>query len=390
MRILQVIPYYAPAWSFGGTVRVAYEISTRLAKKGHEVTVYTSDFGSPQSRVPISKGNDYEMIDGVKVFYFKNLSLLFYRLTRLAITPSLIRFARRDLSNYDIIHLHQYRSLQNVIILYFAKRKGIPCVIHPHGSIGRVVEKRTLKYLFDTFFGYNILQSVKKVFALTSSEAQECSTLGVSKDIIQVVPNGIDISVLNAKQKSGLFKEKYGIENSEKMVLYLGRLHRSKGLDLLIDSFYELSIRMDDVILILIGPDDRYKVELEKKIDSYNLNNKVKILGYIPEEDKYAALSDADVFVTPSFYGFPVTFIESLACGTPIVTSNYGDYIDEIDGFAGIFTDYSATCFKNAMQKILTDTKLRNQLGENGKKLVQEHYNWDKIIEQLIEVYSSL
>lgn len=390
MKILQVIPYYAPAWSFGGTVRVAYEISTGLAKKGHEVTVYTSDFLNSQSRVITPKENKCEIVDGVKVHYFKNLSLLFYRLTRLSITPSLILFARRDLIKYDVIHLHQYRSLQNVIILYFANRRGIPCVLHPHGSIGRIVEKRTLKYLFDAVFGYHILYSMKKVFALTNSEAQECSSLGVSSSIIQVIPNGVDLLELNVKSRNGSFKEKYGIRNSEKMVLYLGRLHKSKGLDLLIDSFYKLSIGMSDVVLTLIGPDDGYKVEIEKRIESYNLNSRVKILGYISEADKYAALSDADVFVTPSFYGFPVTFIESLACGTPIITSKHGDYIDEIDGVAGIFTDYSSTCFEIAMRKILTDTKLRNRLGESGRLLVKEHYNWDKITEQLVDVYSSL
>jgi glycosyltransferase involved in cell wall biosynthesis len=379
MKILQVIPYYAPAWTIGGTVNVAYEISTQLAKNGHEVTVCTSDILDQFHRIPFEGKSNFIEIDGVKVIYFKNLSLIFYRFTRLLITLGMINFLKKEVPKFDIIHLHQYRTFQNIITIYYARKYNIPCFLHPHGSIGRIVEKQSLKFLFDVFFGKYILDSMDKVFALTRTEAMECHNRGVSDFKIEIVPNGVNIDQLKKIPEKGTFRRKYSVGNDKKIILYLGRIHRSKGLDILVHAVRDLLKEIENVDLLLVGPDDRYKHELEKIINELRISKHIRFFGFLPEQDKYAALIDADTLITPIFYGFPITFVESMACGTPIITTNKGDIIDSINHSTGLVVDYTIDALKGAMEKILKDEKLRDRFGQKGKYLVHQKYNWKSI-----------
>jgi len=387
MKILQVIPYYAPAWSIGGTVTVAHELSTHLAKNGHDVTVCTSDILDQSQRIPLNGKKNNSNIDGVNVIYFKNFSLMFYRLTRLSFTPGLISFLRNETPKFDVIHLHQYRSIQNIIAIYYAKKYGVPYFLHPHGSIGRVVEKQLLKFLFDVFFGRFILGSVKKIFALTQTEALDCGKIGVSNFKIEIVPNGINKDILKAIPEKGTFRNKYSINGDRKFILYLGRIHRSKGLILLIHAMKDLLSKNQNIDLFFIGPDDRYQQELIKTIEKSGISNHVRFFGFLPDEDKLAALVDAEVFITPIFYGFPITFVESMACGTPIITTNKGDVINTINNNSGFVVDYDAKELSKSIEKILEDKKLRMKLSQNGIKMVLETYNWNVISRQIERYY---
>ena len=387
MNILQVIPYYAPAWSFGGTVKVAYEISTRLVKRGHRVTVFSSDFLDPYSRV--NYDSHTRVVKGVKVHYFKNLSLLFYRITRLSITPVLIKYAKSEIKNFEVVHLHQYRSFQNIICIHYAKKYNIPCILQAHGSIARVVEKQRLKKLFDVFFGFGILRDVNKVLALTKTEAEKCMRMGVNEEQIEIIPNGIDLSEYSSMPERGVFREKHSIKDNEKVILYLGRIHISKGLDLLMRAFADLLNELKDVKIVLIGPDDRYLSELNKIITSLGIKEMVRYIGFVSEKEKLAAYVDADVFVTPSFYGFPITFLEAMACGVPIITTNKGDFIEGIDNEIGFVVRYDKRELKNALFNILTDEELRLRFRRNCREKIRE-YDWKVIVNKIEEIYSSV
>lgn len=384
LKILQIIPYYAPAWSFGGTVRVAYEISKRLAERGHYVVVYTSDFLDPYTRGNYSER--VEFVDGVEVHYFRNLSLGLYRLTKLSITPSMIRNLKGGIDSFDIVHLHQYRSFQNIVTLYYASKHSVPCILEPHGSIGRVVEKQNCKKLFDFVFGSSILEKINTVIALTDSEAKVCKDMGIDEERVTIVPNGINLNRYKMLDNGAVFREKYLISPHERIILYIGRIHASKGIDLLVDAFAALLKEMDDIRLVLIGPDDGDLSSLKKKISELGIGSKINYLGYVSENDKISAYLDSDVFVTPSFYGFPMTFLEVMACGTPIITTDKGDTINDIDGNVGLVVTYDKIELKNALYRLLSDNKLytlyRNNCLDTCKK-----YDWDVIVDIIEKIY---
>ncbi|MGB7533090.1 MAG: glycosyltransferase [Halobacteriota archaeon] len=381
MRILQVTPAFYPAEGHGGAPYVVYEISKRLSERGHEVTVYTTDANDKYSRLR----NGIKNIDGFKIYYFKNISNSLAYEHKLFISPGMVSAMREEINNFDIIHLHDFRTLQNIMAHHYTKKYGIPYILQAHGSVVRIVKRQRFKSVFDTLFGYVILKDSKKLIALNRSESERLNDMGVNKYKLEVVPNAIDLSKYHNLPKRGSFKEKYNIKD-EKIILFVGRIHESKGIDLLVKAFAELSKRLEDTKLVIVGHDDGYLPFLKELALSLKIEDRVLFTGYLSQEDKLSAFIDADVFVTPSFYGFPLTFLEAMVCGVPIITTNKGDFIEGIDNEVGYVVQYDEKELDNALFKILIDDMLRKRLKENAKRKSND-YNWDVIIERIEEVY---
>jgi glycosyltransferase involved in cell wall biosynthesis len=376
MKILQVIPYFTP--KRGGDVAVAYNLSKHLAKRGHEVTIFTTDFELDREYI--------QSLDGVRVVPFHCIA----NIGLMLISPKMKIQFKKEIKDFDIVHMHDGRSYQNIVVHHYAKKYGIPYILQAHGSVLPIFQKQRLKNIYDLFFGYRILKEASKVIAITKTEAEHYKKMGVDEDKIEIVPNGIDLSEYENLPKRGEFRRKYKIKDDENMILYVGRLHKSKGIDLLVKAFSGASKELNDAKLVLIGPDHGYLSVLEELIRSLKVNNKVLFTGFVSNDEKVSAFADADVFVTPSFSGFPVTFLEVCACGTPIITTNNGDKLDWIHNNVGYVVEYDKDQLRDAIFKVLFDDKLRVQFEERCKKLVKEQFTWDKIVKQVEDLYLSI
>lgn len=388
MKILQSYPYFYPAWGYGGVTRVVYEISKYLVNRGHEVTVYTTDALNENSR--IKSTSCPQDINGIRTYYFKNLSNYLAHKHILAIPIGIVFKTKRELKKFDVIHLHGGRTFQNIIIYHYAKRYGIPYVFQAHGSLPRIMEKQKLKRLYDWVWGYKILRNASKVIALTNTEAEQYKKMGVEGNKIEIVPNGIDISEYANLPEKGKFKRKYSIKYNEKIVLYVGRLHKSKGIDLIFDAISEIIKEVSDVKLILVGPDNGYQLELENRMHALQIADKVLFTGFVDNNEKLEAFVDADVFVTPSFLGFPVTFLEACTCGTPIIITNKGDELDWIQDKVGFVVGYDKIQLRNSIIKIIKNQTLKERFGKEGKKLMKEKFCWKEIIINFEIIYNKL
>ncbi len=377
MKILQIIPYFTVIR--GGDVAVAYNLSGHLVKRGHDVTILTTDFEFDKEYAKTIEK------EGVKVIPFHCINIVLF-----LISPSMKKWLKRNIKNFDIIHLHDFRSYQNYIAHYYAKKHMIPYVLQAHGSLPRIIEKQKLKKLYDRILGYRLLKDASKVIALTKTEAEQYKEMGVDKAKIINVPNGINLLEYGKLPEKGGFRRKYEIKDDEKIVLYIGRLHKTKGIDLLGEAFSEVSKELDNVILVLGGPDDGYRSALEELIKALKVDDKVLFTGFVTPEEKKAVLVDADVFVLPSFLGFPVTFLEACACGTPIITTNNGDTLDWIHGKVGYVVEYDKDQLRDAIYKVLSDEGLRKRFGEEGKKLMVKKFAWDNIVKEVENVYEGV
>ncbi|MFC2017363.1 glycosyltransferase [Chloroflexota bacterium] len=386
MKVLQVIPYFVPAWGYGGPLPVCYGLSKELVQRGHEVTVYTTDALNAKNRIEMSE----EIIDKIKVKRFKTLSNTLAYNHNIFFSPGMISMIRNNLKYFDIVHVHEYRTLQNTLIHRYAKKYNIPYLLQAHGSLPRIAVKQKLKKLFDMLWGYKLLRDASKVIALTEIEAEQYKSMGVSEDKIEIVPNGVDLSEFESLPERGEFRRKYGLDNNQKLVLYLGRIHETKGLDLLVKAFANLPKDFNDVKLVIAGPDDGYRLTLKKLIKELGIEGRVLSTGPLYEEEKIKAYVDADVFVTPSFYGFPVTFLEACACGLPIITTTQAQgRLDWLDSQAGLTVSYDKDQLGEAISRILNNDKMRREFGEKGKLLVREQFNWCKIAQKMEQVYLS-
>lgn len=383
MKILVVTGTFPPR-RFGGITAVSYNISKKLVELDHDVTVFTTDLGNyPNSRLKV---NYIEDKDGMKIHYFRNLSNKLTFNHRLFLPIKMFLNLKKDLNNFDVIHLHDFRSSLSILVHHYAKKYNVPYVLQAHGSVPYLSQKEFFKTFFDRFWGYKILNDASKVIALTETEAEQYKNMGVSEDKIEVIPNGINLDEYKNLPERGKFRKKYGVKESETIILYLGRLYESKGIDLLINSFSEISKGLDNVELVLAGPDDGALNRLSEMSNKMGLNDKILFTGPLYQEDKLEAYVDADVFVTPKFSGFPLTFLEACACGTPVVTTTHGDKLSWINN-VGFVVDYEVNHLKEAILNILDNEDMKIKFGNNGKNIVIKEFNWTNISKKFENVY---
>lgn len=386
MKILQVISSYPPAYSYGGATRVSHDISKELVRKGHDVTVYTTDVYDEQSRLKYSENPEF--VDGVKVHHFKNISNVLAK-KNFAIAPSMIYSLRKNIKEFDIVHIHEYRSFQAAFSQYYSKKYNVPYVLQAHGAILPFFEKQKLKKIYDFVIGNNILQSASKLIAVSNVEIDQCNQMGINDNQIVLIPNGIDIDKFESLSDYGLFRKKYNL-GGKKIILYLGRIHEIKGIDFLIKSYYELCNEIDDVILVLAGPDEYYKDKVENLIHKLNLETKVIFTGFIDGKDKIAAYIDADVLVYPSSYEvFGLVPFESLICGTPVIVSDKcgcGDLVKKAK--CGLVTKYGdVNDLKKKMIWFIENPEKGDKLAKKGREYIENNLTWKDIIVDVEKLY---
>lgn len=370
-----MVNFFSPLHG-GGSIEAAYQLSRALVRRGQEVMIYTSDFELDQEYI--------NYLSEVKVYPFHN----WLKLAELCLTPAIFRKAKREVSSFDIIHLHNYRTFQNIVAHHYAMKYDIPYILQAHGSLPKIMAKQRLKQVYDNIWGYRLLKDASKVIALTEMEAEQYKSMGVAEDKIEIVPNGIDLSEFENLPPRGEFRKKWNIDDSQRIVLYLGRIHKIKGLDLLVKAFADLTKRLSAIRLVIAGSDDGYLPELQKLIRELKIGEKVLSTGLLYGRDKLEAYVDADVYVLPSIYEiFGITVLEALACGTPVILTDRCGIADVINSQAGLVVPYDKDQLSNAIGYMLNDDKRRQDLSKKDKLLVHEQFDWAKIAGLVENVY---
>lgn len=385
MNILHVVPSFAPCFSAGGVVNASYQIAKKQVEAGHKVTVYTTD--SCQERLKFK--NNYNVdVEGINVCYFKNISNDIKNKLTIDAPISLPIHLRKNISEFDIIHIHEHRHSLAIAAHRYAKKNKIPYVIQAHGSVLPFFQKEKLKEIFDKLWGFDILYDASKVFALTEVEKDQYLKMGVESSKIEIVPLGINLNEYEKLPDKGKFKSRYGIGNDEKLILFLGRIHKIKGLDLLIKSFSKISD--ENVKLAIVGGDYGFLDEVKSLIAQFNIENKVIFPGVLTGENKKEALVDCDVFVMPSRYeSFTTSGLEAMACYKPLVLTKNNHIHTWVEGNVGLTCEFDDAELSDCFEKLLNDEKLCEKFGNAGRNLIENKYDWDKIEKQISNIYQT-
>jgi glycosyltransferase involved in cell wall biosynthesis len=379
LKILQVLPFFTPAR--GGSVTVPYALSKELAKRGHNITIIASDF-----EFDAEYAKSIESY-GVKVVVFPcvvHLGLFLY-------SPKMKKWLRENIKKFDIIHMHNFRSYQNNIVHTYAKLHGVPYLVQAHGSVLPFFQKQNLKKVYDWVWGNKILRDATKVIAITNTEAEQYRTMGVNENKIEIVPNGIDLSEFENLPKRGRFRKKYGIGDDEKIVLYLGRIHKIKGIDILVESFADLAKELDKVRLVIVGPDDGYLETIKNKISTLSLEEKITITGPMYGVDKLGAYVDADVYVLPSIYEvWSITALEAIMCRTQIIITNDCGCSEIVkNSNCGYLVKYSdVNDLKEKIKFALGNSEEVREMVNRGKQYIEENLNWGSVAKKIESSYT--
>lgn len=376
MKLLHVIPFFSPLR--GGSVTVACDLSKELARDGHEVTIATTDFELDK--------NYANSIEGVNVLPFRclsNVGLFLY-------SREFKKWLMKNIDDFDVIHLHNFRSYQNNVVCSFAIGHNIPYILQAHGSLPRI-GKTSIKILYDTIWGNSILHHASGLIALTQTELDQYQQMGIDREKIEIIPNGINLSGYGNLPEKGSFKTKYQINEHDRIILFLGRIHPIKGIDLLIHAFNDLLSVLYNVKLVIVGPDDGYLPYLKKLISGYNIEDKIIFTGPLYNRDKLAAFIDADVYVLPSYYEtFPMTVLEACACGTPVIITDRCGIAEIVEHNIGYVVKCNKNQLKDKIYEILNDEEVRIMFKENALITIRKRFNLQICIKSLEKMYEDV
>jgi glycosyltransferase involved in cell wall biosynthesis len=356
MKITILVNLFPPKW-LAGTEIATYHMAEHLAQRGHEVHVITSlDEGLPE--VSCERGFHIHRLPRIEIRFIGGL--VFW--------ADIIRELRKI--KPDIVHA------QSLIIgmpaLFSNKLLKIPYVIYGRGSdvyLPGWLTKLTAK---------TILKNASAVIALTEHMKGAMQAL-YSRDVV-VVPNGINLGKDTGRQSEG--------GNPGKRVLFVGRLHPVKGIRYLLGAMSIVHRDMPGAKLILVGDGEEREL-LESLTDSLGLRECVEFAGRVPHERVQDYMNQAEVFVLPSLSeGFPVTILEAMACGLPVVATRVGGIPDILeDGTNGYLVDaMNQEQIAEALLKFLRDEELWKGVSDKNREAA-EKYRWDTVAAILEGVY---
>ena len=376
-RILQVVEWLGPEYM--GSAQSVIQMSRALAKRGHEVTIFASDYKLDRSR--------FQSVPEVQIQGFK----IWLSLANFEFTPAIIDAARKELANYDVVHMHNYRTFQNIVIHHYAKKNNIPYLLQARGSVATFFQKGRLKKIYDRLWGYSILKDASKLLALSPEEKKQYMSMGVSEDKVAEIPNGIDVSVFSELPPKGEFRKKYAFKDDEQILFFLGRINWIKGLDLLADAFAIYSKINTKARLVIAGPDDGFLSALKKQIAKLEIEDRISIIGPLYGRDKIEAYVDSDIYVLPSAYEtFPNTVLEACACNTPVVVTDRCQIAHIVDGNIGIVAAHDKYQLSNAFARLLGNDELRDKLVKKCGIMIRKQFSWSEIAKHLENIYGEV
>ncbi len=384
MRILEVVPYFAPAYAYGGPPETVHKLCKALVDRGNEVTVLTTDTLGPNTRQ-----RSMHRTNKLDIYYLRNVSNYLAWNHQMFLPIGIRTFLQARQDSFDIIHTHSFRTYQSVLIRQYATRKGIPYVLSAHGSVPPIVRKKLAKRLFDQLIGRSLLEDAEVLIALSRAEVLQYESMGVPSSKINVIPNGIDPQEFSTLPPRGEFLRKYGL-SGKRIVGYVGRLNARKGLDTLLESFRELAKLEDDLVLVLAGPDDGYRAHLEKKAKRLSLQNRTVFTGMITPPAKLEAFVDCSVVVYPGpFEIFGMVPFEALLCGRPVVVANdsgCGEIVAEA-GAGLTVPPADVPALADAIRTALNETANVRDMTIRGRHFVVENLSWGRIAAEMESVY---
>lgn len=357
----------------GGAEIYAREIALEQARRGHAVTVLTTERAGSPPRETLAL--DGASIDVVRV-PTRHVKGDYLWPPWLPMKGADAWLARADA---DLLHAHSYRFDTLEAAARASRERSIPMVASALGFYppeNALVALSRLRY--DRGRGKRALQQAARCVALTRDEIAHHVALGVPEDRVDVVPPGLKPDALAPGDGAG-FRKAHGLEGP--VVTFLARLAHDKGLTDLVAAMRDVP----DATLAVCGPDAGARAAAEKLVAKLGLERRVRFLGPVPDpRDAYAA---SDVFVHPSHYeAFGMVIVEAQAQGKPVVTTTAGG-CPEAAGEPGVLVPPSdPRAIARAVNALLADPARREALGAAGRERAKG-FLWSRVVDQLEGCY---
>jgi glycosyltransferase involved in cell wall biosynthesis len=210
---------------------------------------------------------------------------------------------------------------------------------------------------------------------------------GVRGRVVELVENGVELDLWPPKADVSR-------AGGPARFIYLGRLVDVKGVDILIKAFAKALSRVD-ASLEIVG-DGPLRGDLQALCASLNLTQRVTFSGWLAQPDASQRLRESDVFVLPSLHECGgAAVMEAMAVGIPVIATKWGGPVDYVDSSCGILVEPSSESgliegIAGAMVRLAESAELRASMGMAGRRRVEDHFDWDKKVDQLLELFGGL
>jgi len=392
VRILQVVPYYAPAWGYGGPPRVMFELARYLTSRGHRVTVLTTDAWDRDRRIPERE----RMLDGVRVVAFPNISNRLAWSRKLFLPVGLVKRLKRTASDFDVAHVSAVRSLLHPGVYNALRAAGVPYVVDAHGALPKPVGwKRYPAFIYDRLFLQPFLRDAGALLAQTGHEAELYRTYTPAARVQQLnLP--IPLAEFEQPVPKGFLRSRLGLPPGTFLLLFLGRIEQRKGVEFLVEAFAEFRRRDGPgarSCLAIVGRDSGSLPRVLERIRTLGLDADARYVGPLYGEERLAAYRDADVFVlTPPYWEeTSLAALEACASGTPCVITRQA----EIPGLeatgAGVIVSYGdRDGLVQVLSRLAGNPELRGDMGMRAAQLVRTRFAVDTVGRRLEGIFGEI
>ena len=383
MKVLMLTWEYPPR-IVGGISRVVHDLSHRLIKDGHDVTVVTYKDGDTPY---------FEDDKGVKVYRVDNYMIhpnnfidwiMQLNFNMIAKATEIIN----KQGKFDVIHAHDW------LVTYAAKTLkqsfNIPVVATIHATEnGRNsgIHDDTQRYINDS--EWLLTYESTEVIVNSSFMKNDLQRIfGLPYEKINIIPNGINLNNFTGIDRDYDFRRQYAMDN-EKIILYVGRLVYEKGIQYLIGAMPKILNNYHDAKLVICGRGGMMD-ELKQEAHNLGIDNKVYFAGYCDSKKVQKMYKCADVAVFPSTYEpFGIVALEGMLSGTPTVVSDVGGLNEIVEHGVTGMKSYAgnSNSIADSVLALLFDPKLCDTVSKNAVKKVKELYNWNKIAQDTYSVY---
>jgi len=386
LKILHVQQTLSP--SYGGPATLLPQLARAQAEAGHKVTIVTTNADYPSG---IYREPGWTILEGTSVaIYFASVQF-----NPLSISAGMALYLRREITSFDIVHVHGLYRFPSTYVAYLARKHNVPYVICPHGSLdphlyNQSAHNLRLKRLYERWFDLPNLQRADAIHYTAEEEREQASFLRLTSPTF-VVPNGLNWDRYLDLPQRGALRARLSLGEAP-IVLFVGRIHPVKGLDILIPAFDALQSSVPSVQLVIVGAEnDSYGKQVRAWVQDRNLVSSVHFVGELRGVEVTQAYVDADVFSLPSYTeNFGMVVAEAMACALPVVISDQVKIHKAVSqAGAGLVTPCDVTKLAAALETLLTRPERRQVMGAAGRMLVQKNYNWPTIVEMLTTEYKA-
>ncbi|MGM0410162.1 MAG: glycosyltransferase family 4 protein [Bacillota bacterium] len=385
MKIL-VLSWKYPPLTCGGLARHVEALSENIVKKGHEVHVITENNNELE---------EYSEKNGVKIHRSPNAIINSNNFISeiLHLNFQLLEKANQVINkegDFSLIHAHDWLVFWAAKVLKHSYDLALIYTIHAtERGRNNGIYNDMQSYINDVEW-YSTFEAWKVIACSQYMREEIKNNFQLPEDKITVINNGVKVEEFEIKIEKD-FKKNYVFEN-EKLIFYVGRLVREKGIENLLEAF-SIALRDDFNLKLVIAGKGPYENKLKEMAYKLNISDKVIFTGFISDEIRNKLYKIADLAVFPSTYEpFGIVALEAMAAKTPLISSNAGGFNEFIkDGYNALkFEAGDSYDLAAAILRTFRNEREAGLRAERAYKEIIDNFNWEKIAEQSISLYKEV